>query len=666
MKHLSTSLIIMALGLFTCNTSVLAQQGDLGPMASLGDEMSLFQEIPSVFGASKYEQKVTEAPASISIITSDEIKKYGYRTLGDILNSLRGFYQTNDHNYNYIGIRGFGRPGDYNTRMLMLIDGHRENDSIYSSAFTERTTTIDIDLIDRIEVIRGPSSSIYGTSAFFGVINIITKRGRDYQTVEASAEAGRYESYKGSLTYGNKYENGLELLISGSHYDSEGQDWYYPEFDTPADNYGVADGRDWEKDTNLFIKATLNKFTFTGSYSEREDSYPTAPWGSVFNDPNSKTKDEKGYLDLKYQNTFKDNLGILARLYYDFYNYYGTYPFDWPPIVLNKDSANDRGWGAELQLNKNIEEHNFIAGIEFRNNTKQDQANWDEDPYFEYLNDQRDSSSWATYFQDEFKLSEKLILNAGIRYDHYDTFGDSTNPRLAIIYNPVKKTNIKFLYGTAFRAPNVYELYYNDGNSTSKANPNLQPEDIDTYEITLEQYLSNNYRIIITGYYYEIENLIDQIEDPSDNLFVFRNINEVKSNGVEFEIEGKFGNGIEGRLSYTYQNTEDDTTGQTLSNSPENMVKLNLRVPFFNERLFVGLEELYMDERLSVNGNTIDDFFVTNLTLFNNTLAEGMELSLSIYNLFDENISDPGSLEHTQDAIEQAGRTCRVKLTYAF
>ena len=84
----------------------------------------------TVYGASRFEQKVTEAPASISIITADEIKKYGYRTLADILRSVRGFYVTNDRNYNYLGVRGFGRPGDYNTRVLTLLDGHRINENI--------------------------------------------------------------------------------------------------------------------------------------------------------------------------------------------------------------------------------------------------------------------------------------------------------------------------------------------------------------------------------------------------------------------------------------------------------------------------------------------------------------------------------------------------------
>src|SRR6185295_4844201 len=111
------------------------------------------------------------------IVTADEIKKFGHRTLAEVLRSVRGIYVTYDRNYANFGIRGFDRPGDFNTRVLLLVDGHRMNDNLYDSALLGSEATLDLDLIDRVEVIRGPSSSIYGNSAFFGVINIITRRG---------------------------------------------------------------------------------------------------------------------------------------------------------------------------------------------------------------------------------------------------------------------------------------------------------------------------------------------------------------------------------------------------------------------------------------------------------------------------------------------------------
>src|SRR6202451_3985020 len=153
--------------------------------------------IDSVYGASGFKQKVTEAPASVTIITAEDIQRYGYRTLADILRNVRGFYVSYDRNYSYLGVRGYGLPGDYNSRIELLIDGHRLNDNIYDAALIGTEFPMDVDLIDRVEVIRGPNSSLYVASDFLGVINIITKRGRDLQKVSVAGEVASYGTYQG-------------------------------------------------------------------------------------------------------------------------------------------------------------------------------------------------------------------------------------------------------------------------------------------------------------------------------------------------------------------------------------------------------------------------------------------------------------------------------------
>ena len=159
-------------------------------------------KIDSVYGASRYTQKVTEAPASVTIITREEIRKYGHTTLADVLRSVRGFYVTYDRNYSYLGVRGFSRPGDYNARVLLLIDGHRLNDNIFGGALIGTEFPMDVDLIDRVEIIRGPSSSLYGTSAFFAVINVITRGADSTKGIEASGSLGTFDTRKGRLSYG--------------------------------------------------------------------------------------------------------------------------------------------------------------------------------------------------------------------------------------------------------------------------------------------------------------------------------------------------------------------------------------------------------------------------------------------------------------------------------
>lgn len=286
------------------------------PVQVSGEEAMLLGETPIVYSAAKYEQKINEAPASVTIITADQIRKYGYRTFTQVLQSVPGLFATYDRNYDYLGIRGFNRPGDYNSRVLLLIDGHRLNDAIYDQAPIGTESPVDVDLIERVEIVRGPSSSLYGTNAFFGVINVITKRGRDIKGAEASWENSTYTSNKGRLTYGQKLSSGLEFIMSGSYYYSVGQqNLFYQEFNTPDQNNGIAHRMDQDTFHNFFAKASYGDFTLQGGHVRRKKRIPTAAFGTIFNNGRDATVDDRGYLDLKYQHEFANQLTVKGRLY---------------------------------------------------------------------------------------------------------------------------------------------------------------------------------------------------------------------------------------------------------------------------------------------------------------------------------------------------------------
>ena len=202
MTRICPSALILALTIILLAPSPAAEAQQPLPELSLEELMRL--DAGRVFGASERLQPVTEAPASVSFITAEEIARYGYRTLAEILRGVRGMYVTNDRNFSYLGTRGFGNPGDYNSRVLLLVNGHRVNDNVVGQAEIGAEFGIDPALFERVEIIRGPASSLYGDSAFFAVVNVITKSGASLDGVSLAVDAGTLGTV-GALR-GHRYE----------------------------------------------------------------------------------------------------------------------------------------------------------------------------------------------------------------------------------------------------------------------------------------------------------------------------------------------------------------------------------------------------------------------------------------------------------------------------
>jgi iron complex outermembrane receptor protein len=652
----------------TAPTNAAVQQ-----LKSLSLEELMEVKVDKVFGASKHEQKTTEAPSSVSIVTQDDIKKYGHRTLSDILRGVRGLYVNDDRGYNSIGVRGVNRPGDYGGRMLITVDGHRLNDPIFDSAFSGPEFPLDVDLIERVEVIRGPGSSLYGNNAFFGVINVITRKGRDVNGAELSSSAGSLDTYTGRVTYGNQFTNGVELLLSGTLYDSAGnRRLSYPEF--AAVNRGVAENMDGGWARSAFASLSWKGLSLEGGFVDRKKTWPAAPYSSdeartIFNDPRFFSIDERAFANLKFQHTFENEWEVMARAYYDHYRFDGLYPYDYfdtnQPVYLNKDLAQSEGVGFEAQVSKTLfEKHRVTAGAEVRADLELTQTNDDLDPPANYLNSHESARFFSFYAQDEFQMRRNLIVNAGVRYDHFSTFGDTVNPRAALIYHPGEATTFKFLYGQAFRAPNAYEKFYE--SPTYDLHPGLAPETIRSYEWVCEQRLGQHWNASASLFYNDIQNLIGLQKDLEDGKVFFDNMDSVQARGAEVEVAAHWASGLRGRASYTYTHTEDGTTGRRLSNSPEHLGQLGLSVPLWRDKIFGSVELQGMSSRRTVRGGGVNGFWMANATLFSRELIKGLELSVSIYNLFDQRYRDPVADDFTQDSIQQDGRSFRVKLTYRF
>jgi len=627
---------------------------------SLEDLMNI-----QVYAASKHEQSASDAPSSVTVITADEIQKYGYRSLADILESVRGFYVTYDRDYSFVGVRGFGRLGDSNNRILVLIDGHQINDNVFGEPYLGTEFLVDVDLIDRVEIIRGPSSSLYGADAFLGVINVITRKAPQLKGFEFSFSPASFGTYDGRASYGGQYR-GVEVMLSGTFYNSVGETLFFPQFDNPATNYGITRNTDYESFQHILASISFRGFTFQALYSGRDKGVPTAYFGGLFNDPRTQNFDHHQYFDLSYQHPLGEGWNLTARTSYDRASLRApvAYSTGLPNGSTTIDTYSFTGawWNTEVKLNRTIfKKHQVTFGTQITDNLQQDQGDYTAIGNV-FVPDPASSVLWALYAQDEFAITHNLTLSAGLRYDHYSGFGGTINPRLGLIYHPFRPTTLKLLYGTAFRAPEPFEL--TPDFSLYDDNLQLKPETIRSVEGVVEQALGQHFTVAGSIYRNWINNLISLETNPADGNSIYENSGKVNATGVEVELDGRFAGGLQGRASYSY--TATSQASATLPNSPRQLGKLNVSAPVVRKWLFASLDAQYTSPVQTLAANTISGFSVFNVTLLGHTLGKHLDVSGSIYNIFDKKYFDPGRPEDPEDAIQQDGRNFRIKITGRF
>ena len=621
-------------------------------------------EVPKVYSASKFEQSAAAAPSSVSVVTADEIRKYGYRTLADVLRSVQGFYTSYDRNYVFLGSRGVNLD-DFNSRVLVLVDGHRINNNLTDGAAIGTDFILDVDLIEKVEIIRGPGSVLYGNNAFFGVINVITREARPFGAgkpvgVEVSGEYGSLDTYRARATYGNVFTNGARLLLSGTLYSSDGQEHlFYPEFNTPGQNNGVADGLDDDFFGSLLGSLGYSDLTLQGAFINRQKGNPTAQYLTTFNDSRLRTTDDRSYADLKYAHSFPDVVDVTARAYYDRSDFTIEYPTS---SDLFREKQVGEWWGTELQLSKSLwQRHTVTLGAECRDDFRQHFHGTDLTTGTTYADVHRTRQNFGVYGDGEFTVLTNLHFNGGVRFDHYSGFDPFVSPRLALVYDPLPVTTFKAIYGTAFRAPNFSELI-------DPRFQDIQPEEITSYELVYEQQLGRHLRSSLSGF----NNRMDDLIIFESGAYTNR---DVDARGVELALAGMWTNGIRGRASYSWQQAETRSGHQDLPDSPHHLFKGNVSVPLYKTKVFAGLEYQYTSDRNTVYTTTTGEtlpgaeaggFGIVNFTLFTQNIIKNLQFSASIYNLLDRKYSDPASRFHQQSQIPQDGRTFRVKLAYQF
>jgi iron complex outermembrane receptor protein len=611
-----------------------------------------------VITSSKFIQKSSEAASSIGIITADEIKNFGYKTLGEVLNSQRGMYLSNDKNYMYVGSRGFSRPTDYNNRIVIMVDGHIMNEVVYGSAFMGNELAINLSNVEKIEIIRGPGASVYGSGAMLNIINLIMKKGSETDGVTVSAGTGSFGKNDLAVIYGKKIKN-TDISVSATGGTYNGEDYYFSELDAPETNNGISSGMDWEKYIGFQTGITNNNFKLSAAFSSRSKGIPTGAFNTDLTGA-VESFDDRYYIEASYRKELKENSSLLIRSYYDDYCYSGSYPSDGEFYF---DASYGRWTGTEIQYYLEAGKRNIItAGIEYKHVFLSDYKEWSDDTT--YFDKNFPFSSFSLYAQDQFKIVENLYLTAGLRYDHYSIFGQALSPRLALVYNYSANSSLKLLYSQAYRIPNFYESFYESYNYHT-ANPGIKSEKVRSGELVWSHKLLKTLYGNLSLYNFIFLDLIDQHFHETD-ITEFHNIGRARGYGLEYEFKYKHPvNNIQAFLNFTLQRSLDENTGMILTNSPAFMAKSGFVLPV--TKYLNIIPEFFLETgRRTLAENKTGNLYLFNLGINSGKFLKHFEASVKARNLFNSKYYFPGGHDHVQDVLIQDARSIYLKLTAHF
>ncbi len=613
-----------------------------------------------VYGVSKAQERLLDAPASVSVVTAEDIRTFGYRTLADVLNGARGFFTYTDRAYAFIGVRGFAPLGDYNTRVLLLIDGYRTNDNFYDQAAIGTDALIDLDLVERVELIRGPSSSVYGTNAFFGVINVVTKAAaRVGDAFTAGVGSARQRILRGSVAGRIGDSGGYLLRVSRERDDGLDIVLNDPSGTLP---FGArASGVDGSDTRRVFGKASFGAWRVNVAHMERRKDTGYGLYASDFPDPASFARDIASIADVRYDRPLGNAADVAVHVFAGRYRYRDRSEYGGDPYL----SFSGGDWyGAEGQVRHRLAAgHRLIAGVEAQRDARLDQQQ-NAESLGVLLDDRRSGSRIGVYAQDDREWSARWSSSAGARYDRYRG-GEQLSPRVAAIYRPNAGSSLKLIAGSAFRAPNNYERYY-ALPGLYLSNPSLEAEKIRTLDLDYEAMLGRHTRLAFSLFRLRAMNLIAQVVEPSTGEAQYRNIATANVRGFDVELEHAFGAALRVRGVYSYQHAEDGADTE-LENSPRHIARLSAWWQWRDGWRLAG-EAIHLARRRTAT-DIVPSQQTLNLAVSSPGTGAGFDVVLGVFNALDRRLEAPvapGGLPLDIDRIPQPGRTWQLRIGYAF
>ncbi|HEY4240205.1 MAG TPA: TonB-dependent receptor [Kofleriaceae bacterium] len=635
-----------------------------------------------VSGAAKREQSLGNVASAVTVISADRIKRFGYRTIGEAISAVAGVYLENNRLVDSVGIRGINIPGDFNTRLLVLVDGATVNEAWGSFAGVGWDSIVSIDDVARIEVIRGPVSSLYGANAFLGIINIVTRGASE--SPKAWGRVG-VNSIQGPTAAAGFAAGGLRQQIRGSVQimDRFGESLGIPALDGLYPPGGPQTSADGGHSYNASLVGSYEGFfAQVRAYHNLRDS-PFAPYNGdpAVSEP-YKLFNTQLLVEGGYTKDLSDRFTIAARAYLNTYRYsdvihqYGLANFD--------DQGDATTLGAELRARYEILPKilGITAGTEANYNDTKSTA-YEEDDLPDTVTTPKNFNIEGLYAEADAHPTKWFGITGGLRYDRNSVIDTRLSPRGALFLSPSDKYGLKLLYAEGFRNPSAFEAFFSDGVTFGQPK-DLHAETIRSFEGVLWAKPVPGLSTRLSGFYWSAQGVVEQLFQEDTGLLVFQNVGKFITEGVEAEASYRDAAGwyAFGGLTYARvgsSDTGDDVQYGHVADAPAITAAFGISTP----KLF-GIFHLSTEltaigarpNRVDADGNPTSDspaWYGWNGTLYVPNV-HGFDITAGVRNIIGTRnmVPAPGDYDRTSPEtvnvvnIPGEGRELYVKVGYSY
>ncbi|MBC7944110.1 MAG: TonB-dependent receptor plug domain-containing protein [Burkholderiales bacterium] len=400
--------------------------------APAADTLDFVEQETQVFAASRYVQTLAQTPANVTIISADELRRFGFRTISEALQTLPGVYDAASQ-WPGLGFRGVAIPGDFGSRILYLINGMPIYEPTYGGFFIEH---LDIATIMRIEVVRGPGSALYGSGAVLAVVNLVTRTGHDYPNARLWGEAGSHGFRKGYASISGVSASGVDGFASVSANERDGRDFYLREYDSPLTNNGLSIGNDAGDGSRFFGRLSRQmsrgQTWLQAHYVEQDRSDLLASYSTVFNTDRLRLDEWFASVEAGTQQYLFGGQ-VTARGYYQGFSETGDYPYNrnvpqTGGLIQFLDATDFRSdqFGAELRYERGFASGSrLLGGLEVKRIETHHVDGETSGPFRDGTVDvdrRPRYNLYSLFFQDEIPVGASGTLFLGGRYNSTKIF----------------------------------------------------------------------------------------------------------------------------------------------------------------------------------------------------------------------------------------------------